>query len=324
MKQTLAITDGVHIGKDGHLFLASGGHAVFEYAFGERKVTKASLGHFSDNICARRKLANTFAIPYRHIIVPDKQSVLSDLVDGADVTIRLGEEYRTDALAGDVLYPLETLRALGANAFMRTDTHLTSRASVALARMIYHELTGETVGEEDDGLEAALTVRKSWVGDLGSKLTPPREADELFLHRTWGRIYSNNLTANDGLIDLHLNPGALRQAKLVIFGDSFARGIGQPLSRLFSEVLFLRSRFVHPEMVWLAQPDYLLSQNVERYLANVTPDTEAPPFFLYPNLPKAKSEKGSREELAEQLARMLRGPRDREMGELACVTRPGS
>ncbi|MCC4254786.1 hypothetical protein LL251_20450 [Sphingobium naphthae] len=307
MNDSVPMVNGVHIGKGGHLFLASGAHAVFEYATGRKTVELQSLVNFKNNISSRRNCADAFGCSYRHIIVPDKQSVLNDLVNGAEVSTRLGEQHKTFTGFPEILYPLRELQGLGETVFMRTDTHLADIANILLSRLIFTELTGEELSDEVDNLQEYLIVRKRHIGDLGSKLTPQIGAEELFLKREWGKLYSNHLSGNDGLIDVYVNPEAIREGRLVIFGDSFARAMGSCLSRLFSEVMFFRTRFAHGEIISLSRPDYLLTQNAERYLANVSADADAPPFFLYPNIIEAKKNNNKYPDLSEMLGKMLSG-----------------
>ena len=71
---------------------------------------------------------------------------------------------------------------------------------------------------------------------------------------------------------------------VLIFGDSFFRMMLIHLSAIFSRVICLRTRFLHPEMVTLIRPDVIFTGNAERYLSYVSPDTEAQAFALYPHL----------------------------------------
>ena len=56
------------------------------------------------------------------------------------------------------------------------------------------------------------------------------------------------------------------------------------LSYYFTEILFLRTPFFHPEIFEQVTPDILITQNVERYLASCQPDEVRPSFFMYPYL----------------------------------------
>lgn len=278
------LENGVHHGKGGHLFLVSGAHHVFDFATGKKRITSESLNTFSDNIVERRRAAIGLKSEYRHIIVPDKQSVLSDLLS-IPISTRLGMEYREFMKCNDdIIYPIDILKELGERAFLRTDTHLTDLALIRLAGYIYENLTQKPSSDKVKEAEKTLTVKKEHCGDLGVKLNPNMSSEEVFCKANWSKHYSNNLVGNDGLIDIHINSSLTDAGRLVVFGDSFGRALGPHLSRYFSEVLFFRSRFVHGEILWLAQADYVISQNAERYLSDVKSDNDAPPFFLYPHL----------------------------------------
>ena len=127
----------------------------------------------------------------------------------------------------------------------------------------------------------------TWSGDLGSKLDPPREETKAFLKIPRSiKLVSNQITyGNDGICDIYINSDHIADGpRALIFGDSFARGLAPMLSRMFGMVIFCRSRYVHDEIVRGFKPQLVISQNAERYLANVTHDDLRPPFLLYPSL----------------------------------------
>lgn len=53
------------------------------------------------------------------------------------------------------------------------------------------------------------------------------------------------------------------------------------LSNIFSEIVFLRTPYLHCEMIELTKPDIILTGNSERYLSHVNSDNEAPAFQIY-------------------------------------------
>jgi hypothetical protein len=126
-----------------------------------------------------------------------------------------------------------------------------------------------------------------WSGDLGSKLDPPREETKatIKIPRSIKLISNQIIRGNDGICDIFINSDHIADSpRALIFGDSFARGLAPMLSRMFGIVMFCRSRYVHDEIVRGFKPQLVISQNAERYLANVTHDDLRPPFLLYPSL----------------------------------------
>lgn len=85
-------------------------------------------------------------------------------------------------------------------------------------------------------------------------------------------------------MDILISPEAAHDRTVLLFGDSFFRMMLQHLSMVFTRVICLRTRFLHPEMVTLIRPDVIYAGNAERYLSNVTAGSEAQAFALYPHL----------------------------------------
>jgi hypothetical protein len=270
----------------GFAFLIGGNHSVLKYATGELKPSERSLGAFCSNIVARRRLAQSVRAAYAHVIFPDKQSVLSDAFPHQPV-VRLGELYTAALGAGDkasVIYPADALRQTAEPSFLPLDTHLTDHGSLEVLRLVLEAL-GVDASSTLDHMKTRISRLQRWSGDLGNKFTPPMVQEAKVIDPDWSVIELRSPGGfNDGMIDILLNPAAAKDATLLLFGDSFFRMMLKHLSAVFSKVIHLRSRFVHPEMVSLIAPDYVLTGNAERCLSDVQPDSEAHAFFLYPQL----------------------------------------
>ncbi len=286
MTEAWQIENGVLIGGGGHLFLAHGAHDVLAFAQGHRKVDPVSFQNFDANIAARRDLAGRIGARYLHVIYPDKHSVLTDLLPLAAFS-RLGEMYleKCPAARESCDYPLEVLRTLAESSFLRTDTHLSDAGNIVVVCALTSRLLGQSTGSSRQRLLDGITKERAHCGDLGGKLSPPRSFTECVLGSDWGaKVVSNRLARNDGIVDIWMSPAAETAGRILVFGDSFGRDMSRFLSVFFREVVFLRTPFVHPDIVDCVRPDILISQNVERYLAFVRPDEERPAFHMYPYL----------------------------------------
>lgn len=267
-------------------FLIGGNHAVLKFATGELTPSAESLDSFRDNIAGRVALARNANCCYLHVIFPDKQSVLSDDFPFTPLH-RLGDAYmaRLDLLLRHhVLWPADQLKLETESPFFPLDTHMTDHGSLAVLRMML-----QAIGmEADSALErigSRIVRLQRWKGDLGSKFDPPLSQEGLLLEPDWPqRKFISPGGFNDGMVDIVLNPKALADKTVLLFGDSFFRMMLSHLSAVFSRVICLRTRFLHPEMVTLIQPDVIFTGNAERYLSNVSPDIEAQAFALYPYL----------------------------------------
>lgn len=272
--------------ENGVAFLIGGNHSVLKYATGELAPTPASLDAFSANIAARRELARREKISYAHVIFPDKQSVMSDAFPFQPVR-RLGDLYMSHldpVLRPHVLYPADRLKAEPLAPFLSLDTHMTDHGSLAVLRMML-DATGIEAGAALARIRSRIVKPLRWPGDLGSKFTPHLYQDGLLLEPDWAVAEFRSAGGfNDGMIDILLSPDASLDRTALLFGDSFFRMMLKHLSAVFTRVVCLRTRFLHSEMVTLIRPDVIFTGNAERYLSNVSSDTEAHAFALYPYL----------------------------------------
>jgi hypothetical protein len=304
-----SIENGVLFGRDGQLFLADGGHAVLEFALGRRAVDRDSIETFWTNVGSRSVVAAKLGIPYVHIIFPDKQSVLVDQFPFGQ-PVCLGEIYLKDQAADTVFYPRDRLRDLGVSAFQRTDTHLTDLGTATVARHVLDRLFGRSHVVEFGTIVDGINVPQEWFGDLGRRFTPELGETRLTFrgHRSV-KWYNNDLQgANNGRVDLTFNTRAMYDKRLLIFGDSFGRELARFLGLFISEIVFLRTPFLHAEMLAQVSPDLLITENVERYLSSCSSDENCPSFLLYPFL--GSGQYAPTREFAEVLSGILSYPRE--------------
>ena len=281
------IENDVLVGQDGMLFLAGGAHRVLAYLTGQLPLPAASLTAFQTNHRARVKLLDQRGIGFVHLITPDKHAVVPQLWPFPDQPPRL----LADALLaqmGDatqhILHPRDQLRAAGLDAVSRVDSHYTDLGTIIVAAAVAERLTGQDPAPQHAALLAGLTAWREQAGDLGGKLSPPVTAREkVYARGLPGRMLTNDVRGgNTGIIDIHLNPAAALPQRLAVLGDSFGRHVAKFLRPWFREILFVRSQFFHPEMLGLFQPHHVVTQNVERYLANTKPDENRGHFLLLP------------------------------------------
>lgn len=282
------LENGVLVGENDMLFLAGGAHSVIDYVTGARRLTERSINAFKANLQQRRAWADRAGAGYLHLLTPDKQSFLPELWPFRDKPlIRLGEEILA-TLSGDdrdILYPVDRLRRSGERNVWRVDTHYTDHGALAVAVEVVERLTGEPQHEMHERLLDLIATPVTMSGDLGSKLSPPHQSTEPSCTTEFeGRHLHNNIVdGNDGIVDIHLNPGAPYPRRLAVMGDSFGRLECRFLRYWFRETIFLRTRFFHPELLDLFRPHYVVSQNVERYLDNIAPDGARSHFLLMPH-----------------------------------------
>ena len=267
---------------NGVAFLAGGNHQTLKYSTGELSPSAESMRTFSDNIKARSQHTDARAIPYAHVVFPDKQSVLVNEFPFHPV-VKLGETYldriSTDAAVRTV-YPADDLRAVD-GACMPLDSHLSDIGSLVVLRQMLNAV-GVDQSHALTMIEQRIVKPRRWPGDLGSKLDPPLFQEVLTLAPDWELLELNSGGGfNDGMIDILFSPHASVNKTVLLFGDSFFRMMLKHLSGVFTRVICLRTRFYHREMVELIEPDIVFTGNAERYLSHVDSDENAIPFMLY-------------------------------------------
>lgn len=284
---------GVHVGRDGWLFLTGGTNAVVrQYRRSPRRWLR--LRGWSRLIERRGARAGAAGIRYLHAVIPDKLSIYADrcrgdIVDPSRSQARmlaalLARRGRSDLLL-DLVPPMLAARD-AEPLFWRTDTHWTPAGCLLAAREICRALGAAL---PDDLLERPYSEAERPL-DLGSKLDPP--AFELHRSYGWqrdaGRSYANDLMlqheAGRSAVTPHTaahvvfdngSPSA-DPRRLLVYGDSFAHyepyhltGI---LAETFRQVHYVWSTSLDWRHVERVAPDILLTEIAERFLTRVPDD----------------------------------------------------
>lgn len=272
---------------DGELFLVGGAHAPLQYTLGLRQVHPNSFKNFRENLVERAAYCESLGIKYLHLVAPDKQSVLRESFGVAN-SVPLGELYAAQSGA-DFIFPVTELRGLQPGcAYEPTDTHWAAEGAGLIARLLAQRfgLPEVDIAAGEELLAQSLEPRtKPFTGDLGRKMEQPRS--NLGLMRSVSfpvRHFDSYTEGNTGTMRLAIPLRRDRRHRLLIFGDSFLQVSLKELTAFFGEVLLCRSAFLHREIVQSFQPDYVVTENAERYLSTVRSDREAPPFLFYPQI----------------------------------------
>jgi hypothetical protein len=284
-------------GKEGFLFLSGGRHSPLRFAQAGATVIPDSINQFWANIQRRQAQMKKRGINYAHLIAPDKHSVCKDVFP-VDILISLGDQYidacPNSELLDFVCYPRQELSDDFRRYCYRVDTHYRPSGTWLMLKRVLDKAVGAEANQVLEN-EANLTLKSQddWSGDLGSKLSPPQtESKEQITIPKTVRRYSNNLAGgNNGIIDLYFNLEQIKGSenrpglgRVLVIGDSYGRDIARTLSMMSSEVLFIRTPYMHIEVVDAMKPDLVISENAERYLSAVGSDEDRPVFFLFPFL----------------------------------------
>ena len=110
------------------------------------------------------------------------------------------------------------------------------------------------------------------IGDLGTKLTPPRTSysDKLASYSHKPFVVYDNALINFGRILVTRNPDALVDQTCLIFGSSSSYKLLNYASRIFrSLVLVHTAGNLDPRFVRAIQPDYMVAQTNARFVIRV-------------------------------------------------------
>jgi len=183
----------------------------------------------------------------------------------------------------NVLYPLQSLQNVEKtmSTFWTLDTH----NSIYGYLTIVNDLLVNVGMDPIDRNKYSISEQKI-SGDLCKKLGTSNKVPEhklFFTIENSTKIYNNikYLPGNTNNMAVYINSKARIKKRLLVFGDSFFVGaINNILHLLFREILYIRSPFIHPDIIDRFKPDIVLTGNAERYLSNVENDHNANDILL--------------------------------------------
>lgn len=277
------IKNNVLFGIEGWLFLYQGGQRQFDYLLGVEKVTKKSIENFISNIISRQEYFSHKDIQYKHIVFPSKPIVKKDkLPENFNMIKSLFLTYYSDELIKEnVIYPLDNLKRMEVSheTFQKYNTHNTNYGYLEIVNTILENLSMEAINEN------SFSSFEKYVGGdlcnmLGSKDTNREEFIKLGLTKDY--IISNRsfLPGNTNEVIILHNENALTKKRVIIFGDSFFKGTLKFLQLCFYDILYIRSTFIHKDIIENFLPDIVLTGNAERYLSYVSSDIKANNFLF--------------------------------------------
>ena len=297
-------TPPVHVGRDGWLFLTGGSNDVLAQYRAEA-FPPALLAQWRRLLERRLHLAGHLRARYLHVVVPDKLSVYDDRLDGLRIDPRLAPARRLAralrfspaARANLDLLPLFRARRDGPPLYLRTDSHWTAYGCDLAYRAILARLG--VVPRDDLGAARHRETRRG-LGDLGSKLVPPRaETAEIWnFSRRAERFYADprvldfeargvrHWAGGTGTHVAYRNggPGVSRH-RVLLLGDSYTGHGWQPWAGTLSAVM--AETFSELHVIWSSGIDWA-------YVAQVRPDvivTEiAERFVIHPRFLAAETE----------------------------------
>ena len=269
----------VSVGRAGHLFHRSDG--AFEQLCDGGPLDEVDLGRWRNTIEYRVAWCDLHGIRYYVLVVPEKHVVYDDrLPEGRRISperplqrIRAALHPRAQRR---IIYPSSELRAgrRTEKTYYLTDVHWTEFGAYlgyrALLRGMAPDFTVKPIGED----ELRREKRPDYTGDIGVKLDPEplEERTLLRLDRpaTWRTVFDNRQFGEGQVRVFETEDRSLPRA--VIFRDSNLNAVMPFLLRHFSRaVLVGGARLFFHDLVQAEQPDIVITEIAERYLATPLP-----------------------------------------------------
>lgn len=275
-----SMMEDVLFGRENTMFLVTSVHNIYDHITNKIEIPKESIVNFGKNIKSRAKWCEDRGIAYKHVIYPDKTTVMKSYLP-IDHTRSFSDRYK-EHFDHNVVN-LENYLPDSKEHFLRTDTHLNFNGKVETTLAImkqYHKF------DESEAREQLLKCRGEeyeMLGDLGSKITPQQKETHYRVINKNTKTFNNQVGANDGLTAITFNLEKIRNKqikRLLIFGDSFAERSLKLFANFYSEILFCRTRYFHEEIAFMYRPDDIMTESAERYFSYVRLDKTAARFNL--------------------------------------------
>nr|WP_294500890.1 hypothetical protein [uncultured Rhodopila sp.] len=283
--------NGVHLGKDGWLFLAAGSNEALRLLTDPSLFVVEDAENWAAKLSERRRIINGLGAQYLHMWVPDKIKVYSEQLNFDPDILRVDPPHmvrqcHAAADLGDTIVdPLPELLKYKSERllFWKTDTHWTYWGACAAYLALCSACGTNPVdcwGRPVHNLNLTL--------DLGSKLVPP-------VQEQWGGaqvlrdskiVFKNEVVRFLEILNPALSEPMLRgtcvrfrnssadcdKRRVIVFGDSFCEYRPHLLTGLlaetFQEVIFAWSPSIDYSLVEKFRADLVITEMAERFIKN--------------------------------------------------------
>ncbi|MFT4805497.1 MAG: hypothetical protein ACI83B_003315 [Sediminicola sp.] len=248
----------------------------YQYFLGERTLTEQKYELFERNAAFNVDYCMKKEITYQHIVFPAKIPVFSSLFRqaGIDVKSLFCKRHKHN----NVHYPYSTLDM--DHDYMVQDTHNSDIGKIKLVKFMMSQLNVDYIEHTPIWKDAEV------VGDMGKRLGRSGYREKKLVGfeglKTKPKLFSTTsaLSGNSGQIFFSINPNAAKNSRILLFGDSFIHTCINIFAHQFTEVIYIRSPFVIPDIADNLEPDYIITSNAERYLTSIQDAEAKKPYFL--------------------------------------------
>ncbi|CAA6827577.1 MAG: Unknown protein [uncultured Sulfurovum sp.] len=278
------VHNDVLLGKEEYLFLFQGMHRQFDYLLKRKIVLPINIKNFIFNIKRRSSHFEKNKIKYIHIVFPSKPLVKRKFLPKgyANIDSLYNMYYKENCTSyeDNIFYALDLLISLENeySTFLKYDTHISDRGYLAIAKYILDFFNIAYNKKLDSMFQKRLASN-----DLSKKILKGKGLEEV-LKISNCNFYTignrSHLTGNGDEVTIYYNANIKENKRLLIFGDSFLKDMLPIFSFHFKDIMYIRSQFIHYDIVKSFNPDMVISGNAERYLSNVKSEKNANNFLM--------------------------------------------
>lgn len=263
-------SDKVLTGKNGYLFLTNDTNRVLDQVQGKLRISQRQLWSTGMTHAARAALAASSGSAYHHVIVPDRETVLSghlpdDIAPGRFGSTPLEEYQRCGASRLQPPFYAPSILRDGADeqAYFRRDTHWTFDGAW---RYLKAMLTNFDIDHSYIEATQYRAVAYDNPGDLGSKVGAPPEPGHFRVPQAdWARPVYDNLMPNVGRLRLYDNPLGNTDQRWLVLHDSFGEWLTLLVPALAKTTCFIHTPDFDEIFVRDFQPTRIFCFQIERF-----------------------------------------------------------
>lgn len=266
--------DVIKLGNDLFLHQEKGGQHQFDYLTGTKSVEQIQIKNFRENIRNNNRIAKNYKISNIHLVMPAKPCAFKEQFK--NIGIEINSIFGNDHVLDNVYYPSLTTRD-----YYSGDTHINHHGII---KILDHVMEKFNLPK----LPKAVYESKRAAGDLdvmyerspGNRYFFKKFEHEVSFETSEIFTLDPYTEGNLGHIDYLINPLAVNSTRLLVFGDSFLKSARFLLSHIFSEVIYFRLPYIIEDFVKNLSPDFIITENAERYLVDVPSSSVPTPYFL--------------------------------------------
>jgi hypothetical protein len=257
-------------GKGGYLFLDNDTNYVISQTTGEYVLDESHSYRIVFSHLARSIIGSIMGFSYFHIIAPNKETILSNLLPDnivyeghGETPVRKYLKIASRFAEYSLFFDPEILRDNGPGAYTKTDTHWTHQG--AISYFIEFLRLHSTVDYEHASVIGVTYHSVECDGDLGKHAGfSPEPIMFAGMDREYELLFEGNII-NNGYVR-HTKSESSLNRKVLVIHDSFGQSLYDFLSVLYSEVIFIHMPHVDMEFIRRLKPDVIYYIQVERFL----------------------------------------------------------